>query len=141
MSSSNQYVPAPKIAKQVPPASFNVRDLIPDLVQAGELLSPESFLARSGWTGHVLRRALAARRIFFVDSGSLHYVPSFYADPTLNRRHLGSVTKLLGDLPGGSKWRFFTTPKGSLSRQTPIQAVRRGQWATVKVAAAGFAER
>lgn len=121
-----------------------VRDLTPLLVQRGELLPSAVFAARMGWSHRVLGKAVAARRVFFVDSrgGQQRLYPAFYADASgLERRHLELVTRVLGDLPGGSKWTFFATPKASLSGSTPLEALRRGELVAVKEAAAGFTER
>jgi hypothetical protein len=51
------------------------------------------------------------------------------------------VSKALSDLPGGSKLQFFMTPKGSLSGQTPLDAIANGHLAAVRNAARGFVER
>lgn len=118
-----------------------VHDARSELAARGELLPPAAFVERMDWTRQALSKALAARRVFFVESQGERLYPAFYADPHLERRHLEAVTRRLGDLPGGSKWMFFTTPKGSLSRLTPLQALRRGHLAQVLDAAAGFAER
>lgn len=68
------------------------------------------------------------------------YFPTFYADPAYDRRHLEEVTKILGDLPGGSKLQFFLTRKGSLGGVTPLQALADGRFCKVKDIAAAFAE-
>lgn len=67
--------------------------------------------------------------------------PSFYLDSRVDRRKLERVSKALGALPGWEKWRFFTTPKGSLAGLTPLDALKNGKYAEVLTAAAGFAER
>ena len=120
---------------------LKVRDLRPLLIQRGELLPVTAFAERMGWSRQALSKALAARRVFFIDHQGEHFYPAFYADPTLERRHLYAVTRRLGDLPGGSKWAFFTRPKASLSGATPLLALQRGYLAAVLGAAAGFAER
>lgn len=47
----------------------------------------------------------------------------------------------LEGLPGGANWHFFTTPKASLGKRTPLQALAADRLADVKIAAEGYAER
>jgi hypothetical protein len=44
-------------------------------------------------------------------------------------------------LGGWEKWLFFTTPKSSLGRRTPLQAMREGKYEGARLAAVGHAER
>lgn len=118
-----------------------IHDLREPLVERGELLSPPAFAERMGWTRQALSKALAAHRVFFIEHRGERLYPAFYADPKLERSQLHAVTRLLGDLPGGSQWTFFVTLKGSLFGSTPLEALRRGELAEVKEAASGFAER
>lgn len=118
-----------------------IPDMVPGLVASGHLLSSGELGQRLGWTRQALSKALQARRVFFLESAGERYYPAFYADGRVERRHLEAVSKLLGDLPGGAKWLFFTMPKGSLSGRTPLQALARGGLAAVKVAAEGYADR
>lgn len=69
------------------------------------------------------------------------FFPRFYIERRYNRRQLESVCKVLGNLPGRSKFQFFTTPKGSLGGRTPLEALAGGDVALVRRAALGFAER
>lgn len=127
-------LPAPKRAAAA-------RDVVPDLIASAQVMASTDFAQRMGWTRQALSKALQARRVFFLESGGERYYPAFYDDRRQERRHLEAVSKLLGDLPGGSKWLFFTTPKGSLAGRTPLQALTRGKLDAVKTAAQGYAER
>lgn len=109
-------------------------------VRAGNLLDAATFAGRLDWTRQALSKALAARRVFCVEVDGQRYFPACYADPRYERKQIEAVTKILGDLPGGAKWQFFTTPKGSLGRRTPLQALAKGGLAQVKAAAEGFAQ-
>ena len=115
-------------------------DALNQEIRSGSLLDSGSFASRLHWTPQALSKALAARRVFYVEVGGIRYFPAFYADPLYERKQLEAVTKLLGDLPGGAKLQFFSTPKGSLGRLTPLQALAKGQLVKVKVAAEGFAQ-
>jgi hypothetical protein len=131
----------------------------------GSLLTSAEFQKRVGWTRQALSRAVLANRILFLEVGGIRAYPAFYADRRYNRKDLETVTKLLGDLSEGSKWVFFTTAKGSLTRsaavklvsrrpkegsltldlaarmRTPLEAIEQGDMAMVKRAALGYAQR
>lgn len=118
-----------------------------NLMRTGALLDSASFQERAGISRQALSKAVGAKRLFYVEVGAIRGYPAFYVDPTLQRKQVESVCKLLGDLSGGSKWLFFTTPKGSLARQasgkarTPLEALADGDIARVRTAAIGYAQR
>jgi hypothetical protein len=88
-----------------------------------------------------LSGAVKAKRLFaIVGPSGENYYPAYYADPTLERRALERVSKVLGSLPAPSKHHFFTS-KSTLLQETPLEALRKGREAEVLVAAAGFAGR
>jgi len=93
-------------------------------------------LSRAG-----LDRALRSNRIFTVELAGASYVPAFYLEGRYGRRDLGVVSRILGNLPGGSKLQFFTTPKGSLSGRTPLEALADRNLSAVRCTAQGFVER
>jgi len=105
------------------------------------VLESGEFAERLGWESLALSKALAANRVFYLDSNNTRYYPAFYTDKRYERRQLEAVTKLLGALPGEAKWTFFTQPKASLSKLTPLQALERGKLTEVKAAAKGYVER
>lgn len=91
--------------------------------QVYALLSAESFASRFGCTADSLAAACDAHRIFYLTVDQVRMYPAFYVDPRFDRSELETITKCMGDLGGGSKWQFFTTPKGSLSSVTPLAAL------------------
>ena len=109
-------------------------------IKMQELLDSSNFTNRLDWTRQALNKALRANRVFFLEVRGDRYFPAFFTDPRHERRHLEAVSRLLGDVPGGGKWLFFTTPKGSLSGLTPIQALDKGQLVAVKAAAERFSQ-
>lgn len=125
------------------PAEYakGVVDVLPELLRTRQALPAADFAQRLGWTRQALSKALAANRVFCFERGGDRYYPAFFTDKRYERRHIEAVSKLLGDIPGGAKWLFFTSPKGSLSRLTPLQALERGKLAEVKAAAEGYAQR
>lgn len=109
---------------------------------SGALLKPAEFLEARGITRQSLSKAVKDSRIFYVAGDSrLRLYPAFFADPSNDRSGLEQVSKELGELPGASKWQFFTTKKLSLGSMTPIEAVKKGQLQKVLAAAAGFREQ
>ncbi|MBK4735658.1 hypothetical protein [Noviherbaspirillum pedocola] len=107
----------------------------------GRLLGAAAMRERLGISRQALSAALRAQRIFALLGPSGDYLyPAFFADPGLDRAVLEKVCRALGGLPGGAKWEFFTTPKGSLGRKTPLQALAKGRIDAVLAAAAAFAE-
>lgn len=110
------------------------------LVSERKLLLATEVWRCLGITRQALSKALAAGRIFTVDVGARRYYPAFYVHGDFDREALERVTQLLGNLSGWSKWQFFTTPKASLGKLTPLQALSRGKLDPVERAAKAFAE-
>lgn len=105
------------------------------------LISTIKFCEEAGLSSKALDKGLLARRIFVVELRGQAFVPDFYLDERYDRHQLESVCRVLGDLPGGSKLQFFTTPKGSLGGRTPLAALAEGEVALVRRIAQGFVER
>jgi len=118
-----------------------VLDTTEAMVKKGQLVTPVEFQELMGWaTRQAVWKAAESHRVFYLEYKAQRYFPTFYGDPAYDRRHLEAVTKILGDLPGGSKLQFFLTRKGSLGGVTPLQALADGRVAKVKGIAAAFAE-
>jgi len=112
------------------------------LVADGALISSSELQARLEIRKAAVSKALKELRFFSIDGpGRARLYPAFFADPGSNRKKLEKISKELGDLPGPSKWQFFTTPKRSLDGCTPLEAIQKGQFDKVLSAATGFRER
>jgi hypothetical protein len=123
------------------------------LLETGELLESVHFQTRLHWTRQALSKAVIAKRMFYLEVAGIRAYPAFFLDAKYNRKDLERVSRALGDLSGGSKYLFFTTPKGSLSipaepgsgkngtPQTPLEALEAGKLELVLRAAQGYAER
>lgn len=110
-------------------------------VAEGRLLNSAAMREKLGVSRQALSAALRAQRIFALSGPSGDYLyPAFFADPGQERAVLEKVCRALGSLPGGAKWEFFTTPRQSLGRKTPLQALAKGKIDAVLTAAAAFAE-
>jgi len=116
-------------------------DTTENMIEKGLLVTPVEFQQLMGWaTRQAVWKAAESNRVFYLTHKAERYFPAFYSDPRYDRKHLEAVTKVLGDLPGGSKLQFFLTRKGSLGGDTPLQALAAGRVAKVKDVAAAFAE-
>ena len=111
------------------------------LADEGQLITPAAFAEGLQFSRQALSKALKARRVFYVDVQGRRHFPAFFLDPRYERRQLEDVCRALGELPGASKLQFFLTRKASLQGATPLEALVNGQFARVRVAAIGFAER
>lgn len=111
------------------------------LLERRSLVPEATFCSEQGWSTVALRKACFEKRVFAVEMLGKLYFPSFYLDERYDRRQLESVCKVLGDLTGGSKLQFFTTPKGSLGGRTALEALAGGDVVLVRRAAQGFVER
>ena len=143
-SASGHSVLGPSVTRA---AHDEVSKTFARLLEQGHLLASGAFQERAGVSRQALSKAVAERRLFYIDFGRRRGYPAFYTDLSLQRKQIGEVSKILGDLSGGSKWLFFTTPKGSLASpdtgvpRTPLQALRDGEYARVTLAASGYAQR
>ena len=121
-------------------AGDETTDTVARMVAKGELIESAAFAQAMKWSRQALSKALASRRVFFLEHHGGRYFPSFYADREHDRHKLEAVTKALGDLPAGAKLQFFLNPRGSLDKLNPLQALKRGKFADVMAAAQGFAQ-
>jgi hypothetical protein len=111
-----------------------------NIKQLDALLSAEAFASRFGCPPDSLAAACDAHRIFYLTIDHARLYPAFYVDPRFDRRELEAITKCMGDLAGGSKWQFFTQPRGSLGAVTPLTALLAGRFAKVLASALAFFE-
>lgn len=117
---------------------------MPNLAQPFEapyLVDEGEFVRISRMPTELVEKAVAEGSMFCVVRNARAMYPSFFADPSFDQRHVRAVCQRLGNLPGGSKWQFFTAPKGSLGGITPLHALFQGMWKKTVNAAEGFAER
>ena len=112
-----------------------------ELEKKGELVNSGVLADRMGVTRQAINKAVAEMRMFSLDgeSGKKLY-PAFFADASIDRRKLQAVSKALGQLAGSSKWQFFTNPRLSLGKKTPVEALRKGRYDEVLAAATAFLE-
>ncbi|MGJ9419809.1 hypothetical protein ACHAC9_18945 [Massilia sp. CMS3.1] len=112
------------------------------LFRAGELIDSSFLCERLGITHCSLRNAVREKRMFGIRGpGRAMWYPSFFVTSSLRRCELEQVSVALGDLAGDAKWQFFTTPKYSLDKDTPLAALERGKLIRVLLTAREYNER
>lgn len=106
-----------------------------------ELISGGDLALRLGINEAALSTARESGRVFFLCSqeGERFY-PSFFADGRYDFNSLSQISQALGDLPGPSKYHFFTTKSHTLG-STPLEALAEGRLVKVLNSAVGFNER
>lgn len=111
-------------------------------IASGLLLPEKDLCQRLGWTGEALCAALQRNEIFTVCdfSGNPFYPAFFCGDKKNTPKMLAKVCRALGNLPGTSKWYFFTARRISLAGCTPLQALAKGHIEAVMNAAASYAD-
>jgi hypothetical protein len=128
--------PAPATA----PAAASNGATIDSLVRDGLLVESAQACERSGCSRQALSKAVAARRIFFIEDAGRRLFPAFFFDGRYQRVDMEAVSKALGNLPGGAKLQFFLSQRGSLGGKSVLEAMARGDKDSVIAAARAFAE-
>ena len=112
-----------------------------ELLARGELMTAEAFAEALAITPAALAPLVRSAKVFAVEVDGERYYPRFLADRVFRRFELQSVCQALRGLDGWDKWVFFTTPKLSLRRATPLRVLVRGGYRHVLTAAAGYRTR
>lgn len=111
-------------------------------VEKGFLLTSANLCERRQISRQALSKAVKDGRVFWLDGPSgVQLYPEFFARPKSDRVAFEKVSRALGNIPGASKWQFFTTPKRSLEGISPVEALDRGDTESVITAAVAFGER
>lgn len=112
------------------------------LIEQGAFIPAGQLCERLNITRQALSKAKNDKRMFAIigPSGDAYY-PTFFADAKHDRRQLEKVSRALQDLPATSKYFFFTAPRESLGRKSPLDAIANGQIEAVLRSASGFVER
>ena len=104
-----------------------------------ELLTRAELVERLDGNSRWVTSALRGERLFSVQAPSgVGYFPAFYGDPSIDRRELGRVAKVLSGLPAASKYHFFVSKSFTLG-MTPLEALAEGHVKDVLTTAASFA--
>jgi hypothetical protein len=94
------------------------------LAQEGHFLEPGQFLAASGVSRQAIHQQTRTGALFSVDGPhGVTYYPAFFADPKYDRNAVRRVARAMKDLPGSSKWVFFTSPRLSLGGLSPLEVL------------------
>lgn len=97
------------------------------LLEKRALISSGDLQRALGITRQAISAAVRTGRLFSVDVDGANWYPAFFADGKVDRSVLAAVTQQLAQLPGWSKWDFFTAARASLGGKTPLEALRAGR--------------
>ncbi|MFX1803099.1 hypothetical protein PWR66_05485 [Paraburkholderia sp. A1RO-5] len=110
------------------------------LVQSGELLGSSELMGLLQITKQAVSAATRADRLFTVEVDGQTYYPVFFADGKVDRSVVERVARLLGKLPGWTKWAFFVSRRGSLDDLSALEALGKGKVDLVEKVARAFHE-
>lgn len=110
--------------------------MIQELAAQGALVTLKTLAEKLGVTESWIEKAVVNEQLFKVHE----LLPAFFADDTLDQKEVQRICMQLGQLPGTSKWQFFTTPRLSLGRRSPLESLRMGRYEDVLATARAFAE-
>ncbi|QBR04190.1 hypothetical protein E1956_44475 (plasmid) [Paraburkholderia pallida] len=110
------------------------------LVQLGELLDSSQLRESLNITKQAVSAATRANRMFTVEVEGQAYYPVFFADGKVDRTVVERVARLLGQLPGWTKWDFFVSRRGSLGDLSALEALGKGKVDLVEKVACAFHE-
>jgi hypothetical protein len=110
------------------------------LVQSGELLDSTQLRESLQITKQAVSAATSANRLFTVEVDGQAYYPAFFADGNVDRSVVERVSRMLGKLPGWTKWDFFVSPRGSLGDLSALEALGKGKVDLVEKIARAFHE-
>ncbi|MFP3429819.1 hypothetical protein SB781_08745 [Paraburkholderia sp. SIMBA_061] len=90
------------------------------MVACGDLLTPADFGARIGASDKRLARLLDDGSVFAIEVDGGRYVPAVLADPSLNRKRLQAICRLIMPAPPQSRLDFLVSQNGSLGDCRPL---------------------
>ncbi|MFM0221666.1 hypothetical protein [Paraburkholderia dipogonis] len=93
------------------------------LIGEGRLLSEADFRRKRMVAPNRLARLKASGSVFSVDVDGSAFYPTFFIDPTYNRRRLERICRMLWPAPPNERIFFLTQRSGALGAITPLQAL------------------
>ncbi|MGF6465127.1 hypothetical protein [Paraburkholderia youngii] len=94
-----------------------------DMVRTRELLTRSEFCARLAVTERRLTRMLATGSAFSMEVEGVEYFPAILAAPTVDRKRLQSVCRILVPAPPECRFDYLSSRHGNLGGITPLQAL------------------
>ena len=92
-----------------------------DMVARGEFLTLTDFKKRINTTEKRLARLVEDGSLFAIDVDNSQYIPALLADPTLNRRRLRGICRIIVPAPPPSRLDFLMSPSMNLGHRSPLQ--------------------
>ena len=107
-----------------------------------ELITEDELRKMLGVSRKWVTDAVTTNRLFRMQTpAGEDFYPAFYGNPYYGQQSLAMVCQKLGDLPGASKFHFFTSKSTYLGIKTPLEALKDGMLDKALTAAQGFVER
>ncbi|MFM0126742.1 hypothetical protein [Paraburkholderia sediminicola] len=94
-----------------------------EMVRTRELLAQIEFCARLGVSERRLAQMLAAGSVFSMMVDGVQYFPALLADPTVDRKRLQSVCRILVPAPPDCRLDYLSARQGNLGNITPLEAL------------------
>ena len=92
-----------------------------EMVSSGELVTLTDFRKRINTTEKRLARLIEDGSVFTIDVDNAQYIPALLADPTLNRRRLRGICRIIVPAPPPSRLDFLMSPSVNLGHRSPMQ--------------------
>ncbi|KAA1014862.1 hypothetical protein FVF58_02730 [Paraburkholderia panacisoli] len=92
-----------------------------DMIASEELLTPTEFKKRIGVREKRLARLIEEGSVFGVDVDETEYFPALLADPSLNRKRLQTICRIIFPAEPMSRLGFLSSPRGSLGGRRPVE--------------------
>jgi hypothetical protein len=93
------------------------------MVRSGELLTSSEFCRRLGVSERRLARMMATGSVFAIEVDGVCYFPTLLANPSLNRKRLQSVCRILVPAPANCRLHYLSSRRDNLGAITPLEAL------------------
>ncbi|MGF6808573.1 hypothetical protein OKW30_003699 [Paraburkholderia sp. Clong3] len=94
-----------------------------EMVRSRELLASSEFCERLGVSEKRLARMVATGSAFSIEVDGVEYFPALLADPSVDRKRLQSVCRILVPAPPNCRLDYLCSRQGNLGAVTPLEAL------------------
>ncbi|MFL9900035.1 hypothetical protein PQR71_18080 [Paraburkholderia fungorum] len=98
-----------------------------EMVRSKELLTSGEFRERLGVSEGRLARMISAGSVFSIDVDDVQYFPALLTDPSVDRRRLQSVCRILVPAPPDCRLGYLSSRRSNLGGITPLAAMAEGE--------------
>ncbi|WP_341317468.1 hypothetical protein WN982_40060 [Paraburkholderia sp. IMGN_8] len=94
-----------------------------EMVRSKELLTSSEFCERLGVSERRLARMISTGSVFSIAVDDVQYFPALLTDPSVDRRRLQSVCRILVPAPPDCRLGYLSSMQGNLGGLTPLAAL------------------